>query len=140
LKGEVGITVEPSGVAAWLPYALASALWKYEPGFAGERIRNLGLTPVLAEESECVLCMVWGYKNFKEKRKDAGKTAEDPFMEELCRIWAGGYLQEFILFNVAGRRDPSIMVVLSDAQRDRIAQYVEHYIIGKEDGQMEKNK
>ncbi len=97
----------------WTGYALVKALWKYEPGYAESMI---GASPDdyafnMTEEAEAVISLIAGNKE----------------MGHIKKIINDGYFKEFFYYEIVARENPDALLLLSDDELDRVAEYVIRY-------------
>jgi len=99
----------------FLGYALAKAIWAYEPGYA-DKMRDITdpaeMLLNLAEEKEAVACALVG--------NDSLRTA---ILEKLDI----SDFTEFLLYEVIAKKQPEKMLLLAPQSRDRIVNYLNKY-------------
>ena len=96
--------------AEWMGYAMVKAVWAYEPGYAqsmlGEQENNQVI--VWPEEKEAIMCALVS----NDKLKDVNEIIEKQFFTE------------FILYEVAAKKHPSVLVLLPRDMFMRVVEYV----------------
>jgi tetratricopeptide (TPR) repeat protein len=106
---KVSVQADPN----WLGYALVKAYWKYEPGYAermaGADYRKQAVCDT--EEREAIVSLVAGSKVHTVLKK----------------IIADGFFDEMLLYEIAGKRCPSMIPLLSNREISRIVTYLERY-------------
>lgn len=108
-----GKKVEVKAQEDWIGYAMVRAVWEYEPGYAEsvagpdykQKIINM------AEEKEALLAVLSGPKS----------------PQQIARIVDNGFVDEFIYYEVLGRRAPAALVLLPRDLFMRLVQYVDTY-------------
>ncbi len=97
----------------WLGYALAKALWKYEPGYAKSMVGSEPDEYVynFKEEAEAVSMLITGDK----KKKRLEKIVND------------GAFQPFYYYEIVAFRYPLTLLLLPQTQFQKIVDYVARY-------------
>jgi hypothetical protein len=97
----------------WFGYALVKAVWKYEPGYAESMIGKTNTKLVInwPEEKEAVIASL----------SDSLKS------ERITPIIESDYISEFIIYELAAKRAPSMMMLLPRDSFYRVAEYVDKY-------------
>lgn len=96
----------------WLGYAFAEAVWKYEPGFTEDIFGKSYNDGELLYEKEAAGILA----NMNSKS-----------MGEVTKIVEAGQLQEMIMYELIGRKYPTVMLLIPTELRDRIIEYVNKY-------------
>lgn len=101
----------------WLGYAMAKAVWRYEPGYAQSMIgKTLDSTEVSTlEEAEAVTMLLNTKTNL---------TAEKEFKNILQNILEMGYLDEFILYEIVGDKNLWDYLLRVPFNLNRVAEYL----------------
>jgi len=110
---ERGVNI--STAPAFLGYALAKALWGYEPGYTEKMVDSTDLTEHvlhLLEEKEAVACAFMA--------NDSLKTAV------LDRIDLKDFT-DFVMYEVIAKKNPELMLVLPPEARDKLVEYLNRY-------------
>lgn len=101
----------------WTMYAMAKALWNYEPGYK----ESMGVKPdsyTMLEEQECLIAQLIGMENAKTKVK------KDPQLNILKKVAKAKMLDEYILYEIFLPRSPSVVHQLSKPTILSIKDYV----------------
>ena len=108
-----GNKVTINTTADWLGYALVKSVWKYEPGYAESMIGKTDVKMVInwPEEKEAVIASL----------SDSLKN------ERITKIIEADYISEFIIYELASKKAPSMMVLLPRDLFYRVAEYVEKF-------------
>jgi tetratricopeptide (TPR) repeat protein len=107
---KVGNRVHVAAKESWIGYALAKALWKYEPGYR----QKMG-----GKESDTS-----EWSTLEEKEALAQLI---PFPEEhetLLKIIDSGYVAEFIYYEIMAVRYPASVVMMPEPVSDRLIEYI----------------
>jgi tetratricopeptide (TPR) repeat protein len=111
-------SVKVKAVSPWLGYALAKALWRYEIGYSlkmiGREKDQLIYCPL--EEKEALICTL------PIMEKDSLPEAEI-----ISQIIDSGFVDEFLLYEVAGPYYPEVIAKLDKKALWRIAEYVDKF-------------
>ncbi len=108
----------------WTGYAVAKAVWAFEPGYS----RSMGVEPghySTIEDKECLISLLMGLESSKAKiKKDAQlvvlkKAAED------------GYINEYIMYEIMLPPNPDVVNQLSKETIMRISDYLLKYRFAK---------
>lgn len=110
---EHGHTVSVDASPTWIGYAMVKAVWKYEPGYADSMIGTHRQKLVInwPEEKEAVLAYI----------ADSSKGSR------IRKIIDDGYFPEFVLFELAAKKHPSIMALLPRKEFFRVLDYVDKF-------------
>ena len=97
---------------AWMGYAFAEAVWKFEPGFTenifGKPYDSTDMS--YQKEAACVVANL-----ASESLKDGLKIAQD------------GYFEEMVWYEIMGRRYPASILILPREFFDKMVEYVNKY-------------
>lgn len=108
-EGEVRINL----TIEWLGYAMAKAVWEYEPGYSDS---------LLTEERKTqIVC--WP----EEKEAIAGYCATNPESIVCSEVILAGYFQEFVLYEMVEKNHPSVLALLPRDAFMKVVQYVDTY-------------
>jgi hypothetical protein len=123
-KGEILVGVQ-SDQEAWLSYALAKAVWRFEPGFAAQFGVEKNDRPSVAEELFAWSNLVEAYVN----SRDPGPDEEDPlpndsYLDQVLAIEQQGDLLGFVLFEVVHKIYGVPLNNLSPRQKEALNTYV----------------
>lgn len=101
----------------WTAYAMAKALWTYEPGYR----ESMGVSERLystIEEKECLIALLMGVENAKVKIKN------DPQLRILKEAVENKYLNEYILYEIVLPQNPFVGFQLTEELITSIKEYV----------------
>lgn len=115
-KGEGNrVIVEMS--ADWTAYAMAKALWNFEPGYK----ESMGVAPdnySTIEEKECLFALLVGMENAKTSVKN------NPQLMILKKATDNNHLEDYMLYEVFLPRSPQVAYQLSEQAIQSIKDYV----------------
>ncbi|MEA4982704.1 MAG: hypothetical protein VB066_08295 [Paludibacter sp.] len=115
-KGEGNrVIVEMS--ADWTAYAMAKALWNFEPGYK----ESMGVAPdnySTIEEKECLFALLVGMENAKTSVKN------NPQLMILKKATDNNHLEDYMLYEVFLPRSPQVAYQLSEQAIQSIKNYV----------------
>ena len=115
-KGEGNrIVVEMS--ADWTAYAMAKALWNFEPGYK----ESMGVAPdnyTTLEEKECLIAQLIGMENAKTNVK------KNPQLRILKKAAENNYLEDYMLYEIFLPRSPQVALLLPEQTILSIKDYV----------------
>ena len=115
-KGEDNrIIVEMS--ADWTAYAMAKALWNFEPGYK----ESMGVAPdnyTTLEEKECLIAQLIGMENAKTNVK------KDPQFRILKKAAENNHLEDYMLYEIFLPRSPQAALLLPEQTILSIKDYV----------------
>lgn len=96
----------------WAGYAIAEALWKFEPGFSeGVCGRKYdGKDAIYQKEAGCLFANLSTTKN-----------------EDMVNIIKDGYFQEMVWYEVLSKRAPQAMLLIPETFLTRIVEYVDKF-------------
>lgn len=116
-----------SAAPAWLAYAMAKALWTYEPGYAASRGKPASAGLYSREEEEA-LAAEYGYLSSQppEQFKDY------PDLNVLKRAIEAGKISEYVIYEVLLPQYPRLAFELPPDIIDSLKQYVLEVRIEKE--------
>ena len=108
-----GNKVTINTTADWLGYAMVKAVWKYEPGYAEAMIGKTDTKMVVnwPEEKEAIIASL----------SDSSKN------ERITKIIDDDYITEFITYELAAKKAPSVMVLLPREMFYRVADYINKF-------------
>jgi tetratricopeptide (TPR) repeat protein len=103
----------------WMGYAIAKAIWKYEPNYAEKMSGKEYVNQVVdfSEEKEALISAL-------ASNGDNGKNIR---WTQIKQIVSDGYVNEFILYEIVGRKAPLALVLLPREQFMRLVTYVNTY-------------
>ena len=113
---EVSITLKDT----WTGYAIAKALWTYEPGYR----ESMGVAQgqySLLEDKECLFAL---YATLDKKKKE---VKNDPQLKILIDAAENKHLQEYILYELVLPEYPHVAYQLPEAEILSIKDYILKY-------------
>lgn len=113
--GENEVTIEMG--EKWTAYAMAKALWSYEPGYK-ESMGIIADSYSTLEERECLIVQLIGMENAKTK------VNKDPQLKILKKAGETKHLNDYILYEIFLPRIPSIAFQLPEETILSIKDYV----------------
>ncbi|HEU4402424.1 MAG TPA: tetratricopeptide repeat protein [Candidatus Polarisedimenticolia bacterium] len=108
-----GKQVKVTAQEDWLGYAVAKAIWIYEPGYA-EKIAG-------EERRENVISFL------EEKEALLGALGTNKKLKQVERIIDDGYVDELIYYEIVARQAPEALVLLPRDTFMRLVHYVDTY-------------
>lgn len=96
----------------WLGYAMADAVWKYEPGFA----KNI-LGIELSDDNVY----------YKKEAACLAANLNAPGMENISKIIEEGYIAEMVIYESLSKKAPLTNLMLSKDQIERLVRYINKY-------------
>jgi len=115
-KGEGNrVIVEMS--ADWTAYAMAKALWNFEPGYK----ESMGVAPdnyTTLEEKECLIAQLIGLENAKTNVK------KNPQLRILKKAAENNHLEDYMLYEIFLPRSPQVALLLPEQTIISIKDYV----------------
>ncbi len=109
----------------WMAYALCKALWLGEPSHREEMSGSREKRWSVLEERECLANL---YATYSSNRTD-GKVKREPALDRLADAFQAGFIDEFILYEIAPRIDPHITLVLEDSEKARVREYIQRFVL-----------
>ncbi len=109
----------------WMAYAFAKAIWLSEEDV---RIKITGKVDTewnSQAEKQAIFSLMENYYSMVEK----GKTANNEYLDLILKIVKEGYLTEFVIYEIASKMDPDIVLKMPLNLRNRIREYVKKYVI-----------
>jgi tetratricopeptide (TPR) repeat protein len=123
---EISIQFDPNHDLGWFAFANCKALWLGEPSHRKEMTGTTEEHFTSVEELECLGAALVVH----EDQKARGKTdASDATLDRLFVIAKDGMLLEAVLFEVATRVHPQIVLTLDDTVRQRLKAYVLKHVL-----------
>jgi tetratricopeptide (TPR) repeat protein len=96
-------------------YAMTKALWAYEPGYADKMLDTIDLADRvlnLTQEREAAVASLLGIDSLRVNV--AEKIGAD-------------YIQQFVLYEVIAKREPRLMLLLTEESRDLVVEYLTNH-------------
>lgn len=109
---------------AWLGYAACKGLWLADPAHRKAAPGTARHAFTLQEEQECVAALLGAY----EKSKRSPKFVDDPQLSQLEEISRAGWAPEWIVYELASRVDPQVVLTLPKRERRRVFEFVKRYV------------
>jgi hypothetical protein len=106
----------------WLTYALCKALWRYEPGYRDIVLDSIKAPAGYIEELECAQIIL-------QSRRSNNELSQDKAIQQLILAAKDDLLQEYVLYEIILRREPSFVFYLSQTQITGLAKYVQRHRI-----------
>ena len=122
------VHADTEGTPHWAIWAACKALWMMEED---HRLKMTGLAEhrfSVLEEVECLGVLLQGYLVMRTQ----GKVEEEPELDRLGRIAAAGQLPELVLYELASRKSPHVVVHLDDARRAKMERFVRRFVFERE--------
>lgn len=123
---EKGMVIEVDAKApAWSAYGLCRAVWSLEPGFRPATEAADGRTWSNGQEAQCLRAAVAAYHDARA----AGEHRFDGTLEHLAAVDEAGLLDGLVFYEIAGRINPSVMVMLPDDAFSRVLRYLDRFVL-----------
>lgn len=109
------VGVQVAAAPGWVGYAIAKAVWQYEPGYP----QSMGVEPgnlTTIEERECLLGLLLA--------ADDEELGDDPIVKTLVAAVGEKTLDAYILYEVMLPQYPAIAYQLTENQIKRIRDYI----------------
>jgi tetratricopeptide (TPR) repeat protein len=110
---------------AWLGYAACKALWMAEPEHRAQVAGTSQAGFSIAEERECIAALLVAYDSLRQK----GSQPEEPQLEYLEGILKAGDLDAWIVYELASRVDPQVVLRQPPELRKRIVDFVRKHVL-----------
>ncbi len=125
--GQISIYVDHNDPSSriWMAYAAAKAVWAGELQVRSEYGGAEKDDWSTEEEFFCLYALLGHYLAARER----GIAARDPALERIKSILGAGYLFEYVLYEMASRTDPNIMVKLDIQQRRRMERFIDGFAV-----------
>ncbi len=104
----------------WVGYAIAKAIWTYEPGYK-ESMGDKENEHSTLEDDECLISLLTGLENAKIDLKN------DPQLQILKEAAENGYLQDYVLYEILLPQTPFIAFQLPEQTILDIRNYILKY-------------
>lgn len=117
LKKVSDTKIELSATKHWLAFAMAKALWAYEPGYK----ESMGLSQdqnTLLEDRECIAALIPTIDNEKEKE------SLPPELKILIDVIMNKYVDHYILYEIVLPKNPNVVYQLTEKQIMMMKDYV----------------
>lgn len=101
----------------WLGFAMAKAVWNYEPGYKKSMGVEEGVYSTI-EDKECIVSLIPIIENDKEKSK------LPPELKILKDVILNKHTDDYILYEIVLPKDPFIAYQLSEEQILKIREYI----------------
>lgn len=119
----IAITVDPAQ-PAWALYGQCRAIWLVEPGFR----RPEGDNEPLWNNSTEINCLRAALQAYENGRANAAAPV-DPTLERLQQVYDAGLLHGMVFYEVGGRINPDILLLLPDEVRASVIAYIERFVL-----------
>lgn len=127
IEGEnINIHYDISDSGLWLSYGFAKGMFLGEPeireNFGGSKDNSYwGFN----EEKQCLVSLMEAYEN----RKNGENFEKIEYFENLYQIFEDGYLDVYVIYEIASRMDPFITLRLPEKVRENIESYIRKYVV-----------
>jgi tetratricopeptide (TPR) repeat protein len=111
-KSDGGAAIKAS--EDWLGYALAEALWQYEPGFA-EKYQGASYNDQPISYRKEISCL---YANGNSKSEE---------MKKLIKIAEDGYFEQAVWYEVLSRKIPTALLLMPNNVMNKLIEYINKY-------------
>jgi tetratricopeptide (TPR) repeat protein len=111
-------------VKVWMLYGLTKALWLGEPTHREKMLGESEHNWSSVEEKECLLNLMLTYEGFL----DEGTIEPDENLDRLIKILEDGYLNSFILYEIASRLNPHITLIQPEEVREHLREFIRKYV------------
>jgi tetratricopeptide (TPR) repeat protein len=123
---KVTVTSDPAK-PYWLGYATCKAFWLGEPSHREEMTGDRRYRFSNIEEAECLAALLTAYEG---QRQDKTKQVEpDPAIEALERLAKAHWLNEWVVYELASRLDPQVVLTLPLEARQRMFEFVRTQVV-----------
>ena len=112
--------------APWKAYAACKALWEFDEEYKKGMMNFSNIDLQKVEEKECLLNALLSYEGM-EKGKDAY-----PLLAHLGVSLQNEMVNDFILYEIKSREDPTMMSLLTKEERYNVMRYLMTVRVGKE--------
>lgn len=123
--GKINIYTPENDNMSWLGYSFVKALWLGEdqiPGLKEEGNTSYWSTTI---EKQAVLLLLDGY----EKSREQADFKQNEYIEDLLKITKEGLLNEFIIYEIGSKIDPTLTLRLPESTRESIKKYITNYVL-----------
>lgn len=121
----VKIVYDTAAGAGWLIYAMAKGMWLGEPDHRRAMLGGDREGWSSIEERECLGALLAAYVG-----RDRTKEPADPQLDRLVAIVDEGFIDEFILYEIATRINPQTTLVVPDELRRSLEEFVGRFVLG----------
>lgn len=120
-----GVQVASDGTAHWLAFGACKAMWLGEPAHRKEMTGHEDHSITTTEEKECLASLLGVYAS----QREAGAIAAEPALDTLIEVVKAGMATEFILYELASRLSPHMLVLVEPAHRERLRNFVRRFVL-----------
>lgn len=117
LEREDSINIKVAFAEGWMGYALAKAVWEFEPSHSEEMGEVFGV-PSIAQEKEALICFYLTYESGNKK------LAKEPYVMGFQKALEGKQVEAYILYEIFLIQEPSIAYQLSLDNFIHLSEYV----------------
>lgn len=107
----------------WLIWGMCKALWLGEPTHRQEMTGSTTYTWTLTEEMECLNALLATYTAPNRQ------SPPDPRLERLLKVAKDGFAPELVVYEVASRMSPHVVLSQDESRRKRMHAYVLRYVL-----------
>jgi tetratricopeptide (TPR) repeat protein len=111
---------------AWTAYAAAKAVWQGEPEV---RKRYGGDQPDASWSTEQEFFSINALLGNYTAARQAGTIERLPSVERILAILQQGLLFEFVMYEMASRIDPNLLVAQTPKQRERMIRFIDRFVL-----------
>jgi hypothetical protein len=121
------LVVDPNvpSLAPWLAYGSCKTVWIDNAVHRKEKTGRDDHYWTDLEERECMGALAAVYAELRTK----GRASKDPVLERIHDIVADGFVEEFVLYEMASRIDPHFMLKVGEEARLRMREYIGRHVI-----------
>ncbi|MFT3837534.1 MAG: tetratricopeptide repeat protein [Myxococcaceae bacterium] len=123
IKISKGSAKQPVSMTSWLAWGDCKAAWLGEPEHRKAITGSTAITFSSMEETECLGNLAISY-DLNEKDKGADDVAR--FVDQ---VWKAKMLPEMLIFEIASRVDPHIVLTLPDDELPKLENYVRKFVL-----------
>ena len=103
----------------WIPYAIAKALWTYEPGYREKMIKGQH-APRAFEEYECISGVILS----EEDKTKTEQQKSPPSIQAMLKAYNNDFLTEYILYEIMLPQNPAYAYFFSKKQLNKVKKYI----------------
>ena len=123
--GKVEIYLDLKNNTVWMAYAFAKAIWLGEKEVRLKLSNDVDTKWNSIAEKQALLCLMENYINLL----DDNKIQHDEYLDRIMNILEDGYLDEFVIYEIASKMNPDVVLQLPKNFQVRIKEYLEKYVI-----------
>ncbi|RMI13540.1 MAG: tetratricopeptide repeat protein [Calditrichaeota bacterium] len=112
----------------WMAFAMAKALYLGEPDFGGGKEDSPRVFWTSREEKQAIFSLMETYLSMRENNE----IPPVPELDRLKKIIQDGYLEEYILYELASRMVPDVVLQSGPLVWKRVEAYIRKYVVVQE--------